>query len=151
MFGCNTHLLKHIKQAILAWSFRQNIILGCYPVFAAISARGEFIVCTTSPINRFAALVEIIPAWCGTVEQGNKQTQDRDGAGHQGSSKVGREIFDLWLEGLKHNYYYYWGIWKFLDLDILSAISRIPKPWVAVGRVTLHIVQWSPWPAAAAT
>ena len=44
MFGCNTHLLKHIKQAILAWSFRQNIILGCYPVFAAISARGEFIV-----------------------------------------------------------------------------------------------------------
>ena len=44
MFGCNTHLLKHIKQAILAWSFRQNIILGCYPVFAAISARDEFIV-----------------------------------------------------------------------------------------------------------
>ena len=44
MFGCNTHLLKHIKEAILAWSFRQNIILGCYPVFAAISARGEFIV-----------------------------------------------------------------------------------------------------------
>ena len=44
MFGCNTHLLKHIKQAILAWSFRQNIILGCYPLFAAISARGEFIV-----------------------------------------------------------------------------------------------------------
>ena len=44
MFGCNTHLLKHIKQAILAWLFRQNIILGCYPVFAAISARGEFIV-----------------------------------------------------------------------------------------------------------
>ena len=45
MFGCNTHLLKHIKQAILAWSFRQNIILGCFPVFAAISARDEFIVC----------------------------------------------------------------------------------------------------------
>ena len=44
MFGCNTHLLKHIKQAILAWSFRQNINLGCFPVFAAISARDEFIV-----------------------------------------------------------------------------------------------------------
>ena len=44
MFGCNTHLLKHIKQAILTWSFRQNIILGCFPVFAAISARDEFIV-----------------------------------------------------------------------------------------------------------
>ena len=44
MFGCNTHLLKHIKQAILAWSFRQNIILGCFPVFVAISARDEFIV-----------------------------------------------------------------------------------------------------------
>ena len=41
--GCYTPL-KHIKQAILAWSFRQNIIMGCYPVFAAISARGEFIV-----------------------------------------------------------------------------------------------------------
>ena len=44
MFGCNTHLLKHIKQAILVWSFRQNIFLGCCPVFVAISARDEFIV-----------------------------------------------------------------------------------------------------------
>ena len=52
MFGCNTHLLKHIKQAILAWSFRQNIILGCYPVFAAISARGEFIVSPTDVTNQ---------------------------------------------------------------------------------------------------
>ena len=33
-----------MKQAMLAWSFRQNVILGCYPVFVAISARGEFIV-----------------------------------------------------------------------------------------------------------
>ena len=31
MIGCNTHLLKHMKQAILVWSFRQNIFLGCYP------------------------------------------------------------------------------------------------------------------------
>ena len=44
MFGCNTHLLKHIKQAILVWSFRQNIFLGCCPVFEAISAPDEFIV-----------------------------------------------------------------------------------------------------------
>ena len=48
MFGCNTHLLKHIKQAILAWSFRQNIILGCCPVFEAISASDEFIVATAT-------------------------------------------------------------------------------------------------------
>ena len=26
-----THLLKHMKQAIIVWSFRQNIFLGCYP------------------------------------------------------------------------------------------------------------------------
>ena len=39
-----THLLKHIKQAILVWSFRQNIFLGCCPVFLAISAGDEFIV-----------------------------------------------------------------------------------------------------------
>ena len=25
-----THLLKYIKQAILVWSFRQNILPGCY-------------------------------------------------------------------------------------------------------------------------
>ena len=31
MIGCNTHLLKHMKQAILVWSFRQNIFPGCYP------------------------------------------------------------------------------------------------------------------------
>ena len=30
MIGCNTHLLKHMKQAILVWSFRQNIFPGCY-------------------------------------------------------------------------------------------------------------------------
>ena len=47
MFGCNTHLLKHIKQAILVWSFRQNIFLGCCPVFEAISAPDEFIVLHT--------------------------------------------------------------------------------------------------------
>ena len=52
MFGCNTHLLKHIKQAILAWSFRQNIILGCFPVFAAISARDEFIVYRVNNITK---------------------------------------------------------------------------------------------------
>ena len=40
----DTHLLKHIKQAILVWSFRQNLFLGCYPVFPAISAPIEFIV-----------------------------------------------------------------------------------------------------------
>ena len=44
MFGCDTHLLKHIKQAILGWSFRQILFLGCYPVFPAISAPIEFIV-----------------------------------------------------------------------------------------------------------
>ena len=26
-----THLLKHMKQAIWVWSFRQNIFPGCYP------------------------------------------------------------------------------------------------------------------------
>ena len=31
MIECNTHLLKHMKQAILVWSFRQNIFPGCYP------------------------------------------------------------------------------------------------------------------------
>ena len=56
MFGCNTHLLKHIKQAILAWSFRQNIILGCYPVFVAISARDEFIV--KALVGAFSAIVK---------------------------------------------------------------------------------------------
>ena len=30
MIGSNTHLLKHMKQAILVWSLRQNIFLGCY-------------------------------------------------------------------------------------------------------------------------
>ena len=49
MFGCNTHLLKHIKQAILVWSFRQNIFLGCCPVFVAFSATDEFIVCHCYP------------------------------------------------------------------------------------------------------
>ena len=44
MFGCDTHLLKHIKQAILGWLFRQNLFPGCYPVFPAISAPIEFIV-----------------------------------------------------------------------------------------------------------
>ena len=31
MIGCNTHFLKHMKQAMLVWLFRQNIFLGCYP------------------------------------------------------------------------------------------------------------------------
>ena len=51
MFGCDTHLLKHIKQAILAWLFRQNIFLGCFPVFPAISAPDEFIVPPRPPLT----------------------------------------------------------------------------------------------------
>ena len=41
--GWNTPL-KLIKQAILAWSFRQNTFPGCYPVFPAISSGDEVIV-----------------------------------------------------------------------------------------------------------
>ena len=37
---------------MLAWSFRQNMILGCCPVFEAISARDEFIVPSRPNHNR---------------------------------------------------------------------------------------------------
>ena len=60
MFGCNRHLLKHIKQAILAWSFRQNIILGCYPVFVAISATDKFIVRKSLKISFVYVIVIVI-------------------------------------------------------------------------------------------
>ena len=51
MIGCNTHLLKHMKQAILVWSFRQNIFPGCYPE-------------KTSKIGR---AVDIVSAVCDTT------------------------------------------------------------------------------------
>ena len=45
MIGCNTHLLKHMKQAILVWLFRQNIFLGCYPEKTSKIGRAVDIVC----------------------------------------------------------------------------------------------------------
>ena len=47
MFGCDIHLLKHMKQAILVWSFRQNIFLGCYPEKTSKIGRAVDIVCAT--------------------------------------------------------------------------------------------------------
>ena len=49
MIGCNTHLLKHMKQAILVWSFRQNIFLGCYPEKTSKIGRAVDIVLLLEP------------------------------------------------------------------------------------------------------
>ena len=37
----DTHLLKHMKQAILVWSFRQNIFLGSLLQKSSISTHGR--------------------------------------------------------------------------------------------------------------
>ena len=75
MFGCDTHLLKHIKQAILAWSFRQNIFLGCFPVFPAISAPDEFIVNRSQATSCLVYVkLKIHFIWAG-VELGKRGSQ----------------------------------------------------------------------------
>ena len=51
MIGCNTHLLKHMKQAILVWSFRQNIFPGCYPEKTSKIGRAVDIVCPLCPLS----------------------------------------------------------------------------------------------------
>ena len=57
----DTHLLKHIKQAILVWSFRQNIFLGSFHQNCSIWSCYAITVATKSrPISEFSTITSNI-------------------------------------------------------------------------------------------